>query len=114
MDASSSKKYTCSFEYTISVISGKWKSMILWHLQFGTMRYSQLQRQLKRVTQKMLTQSLRELEQDGLIVRTVYPVIPPKVEYSLSEEGKALIPIFELLHQWGRRVGSEKDVFIEH
>ncbi len=105
--------YTCSFEYTIDMISGRWKSRILWYLGSGTLRYGQLRRRLEPITQKMLTQSLRELEANGLVTRTVYPVVPPKVEYDLTPEGEALIPIFKNLHDWGQRVGAEKGVLSE-
>jgi DNA-binding HxlR family transcriptional regulator len=110
---SSARNYTCSFEYTIDMISGRWKSRILWYLGEGTLRYSELRRKLSPITQKMLTQSLRELEENTLVIRTVYPVVPPKVEYSLTEEGRELIPIFNMLHDWGRKVGSQKGLFTE-
>lgn len=101
------KAYECAFEFALDRVSGKWKGLVLWHLQYGTMRYSELQRHLSKVTQKMLTQTLRELENDGLIHREVYPVVPPKVEYSLTENGKKLIPIFEQLQSWGSEVGAQ-------
>ena len=102
--------YTCGFEYTIDMISGKWKSLILWYLSNGTLRHSELKRHLGNITQKMLTQSLRELESNGLVHREVYPVVPPKVEYSLTQEGVDLIPIFKMLQEWGVEVGGAKGV----
>ena len=105
--------YKCGFEFTLDMISGRWKGLILWYLGFGTLRYNELRKILKPITQKMLTQSLRELESDGLIIRTVYPVVPPKVEYTLTEEGEKLIPLFKMLQEWGTRVADERGVMTE-
>ncbi len=107
---SESRKYTCGFEYTIDMISGRWKSLVLWYLSNGTLRYGELKRLLGTITQKMLTQTLRDLESNGLISRKVYPVVPPKVEYSLTKEGKELIPVFKMLQEWGVKVGGEKNI----
>lgn len=95
------KQFKCSMELTLNLIGGKWKVLILWHLRNDTMRFSALKRQLPQITQKMLTQQLRELEEDNLIIRKVFPQVPPKVEYSLTESGKSLIPILETMCQWG-------------
>ena len=86
---------------TLSVIGGKWKPLILWLLYTKTMRFNELSKNLVGVTQKMLTQQLRELEKDGMIRREVYPVVPPKVEYSITEYGKTLYPILESMAYWG-------------
>lgn len=94
-------EYRCSMELTLDLIGGKWKSLILWHLGEKTMRFSELRRTLPQVTQKMLTQQLRELEEDGLISRVVYTQVPPKVEYSLTEAGISLLPILSTLNEWG-------------
>ena len=94
----------CPIEVSIEVIGGMWKVIIVRELLGGTKRYSQLHRALKRVTHKMLAQQLRELERDGVITRTVYPQVPPKVEYSLTPLGEALEPILETMHSWGARV----------
>ncbi|MFP8966769.1 winged helix-turn-helix transcriptional regulator [Pokkaliibacter sp. CJK22405] len=92
----------CAVEAAISLIDGKWKCVILWHLrESGVLRFNELRRNLPGVTQRMLTNQLRELEVDGLIEREVYPQVPPKVEYSLSERGKSLSPILEALKAWG-------------
>jgi len=101
------KEYTCSFEFALYLVSGKWKGLILWHLQEGTLRYGEIKKIFPKITQKMLTQTLRELEKHGLITRKVYPVVPPKVEYTITENGKKLIPIFELLQAWGDDVGAQ-------
>lgn len=101
------KEFECAFSFAISLINGKWKGIILWYLQGGTLRYGELRRLLGNITQKMLTQTLRELEKDGLIERTVYPVVPPKVEYTITQNGEKLLPIFKALQEWGEEVGSQ-------
>lgn len=94
-------KFTCPVEATISLIGGKYKAIILWHLMNKTLRYSELHRLVPISTDKMLAQQLRELEKDGLINRKVYPVVPPKTEYSLTALGKTLVPILDALCDWG-------------
>lgn len=96
-----STNYTCPIEATLSLIGGKYKAIILWHLLNHTMRYSELHKKMPNATDKMLTQQLRELEKDGLITRTVYPVVPPKTEYSLTDFGKSLVPILNAMCDWG-------------
>lgn len=93
--------YNCPVEATIELIGGKYKSIILWHLIEEKKRFSELKRLIPRATEKMLTQQLRDLERDGLILRTVYPVVPPKVEYSLSELGQTIVPILDAMCNWG-------------
>lgn len=94
--------FHCPVEATLKLIGGKYKAIILWHLIDTTLRYSELHRKMPDATDKMLTQQLRELEKDGLISRTVYPVVPPKTEYNLTEFGKTLIPILDAMCNWGR------------
>jgi DNA-binding HxlR family transcriptional regulator len=94
----------CPIEISIEVIGGMWKLIIIRELFAGTKRYSQLHRALARVTHKMLAQQLRELERDGVINRTVYPQVPPKVEYSLTPLGEALGPMLHAMQSWGARV----------
>lgn len=91
----------CSVEATISLIDGKWKCVILFHLLGGTVRFNEIRRRVPDVTQRMLTNQLRELEADGLIERKVYPQVPPKVEYSLSPLGRSLEPVLLALKIWG-------------
>lgn len=91
----------CPVEATIRLIGGKYKSLILWKLAGGTLRFSQLKREVSCATPKMLTQQLRELEADGLIVREVFPVVPPKVEYSLTDFGQSIRPVLEAMYDWG-------------
>lgn len=93
--------YNIGVEATMRIIGGKWKPIILCHLKHGTMRTGQLRRAIPNITQKMLTQQLRELEDDGIITRKVYNQIPPKVEYSLTEYGHSLNKILEELCVWG-------------
>jgi DNA-binding HxlR family transcriptional regulator len=90
----------CPAETTLDVIGGRWKVPILWHLFGRTLRFSELKRALPHITQKMLTQQLRELEQDGVVKRKVYPQVPPKVEYSLTERGASLKPVVEAMCRW--------------
>jgi DNA-binding HxlR family transcriptional regulator len=96
------KKYYCSVELTLQVIGGKWKPIIIYRLgQDGTLRFSEMKRAIPNITQKMLTQQLRELESDGVVHRKVYPQVPPKVEYSLTEMGKTVMPVISSLCEWG-------------
>lgn len=94
-------EYQCSIELTLSIIGGKWKVLILWYLGKKTMRFSELRKAMPNITQKMLTQQLRELEENGLVNRFIYTQIPPKVEYSLTDAGKSILPILTNLGQWG-------------
>jgi DNA-binding HxlR family transcriptional regulator len=87
----------------VEVLGGKWKPMILYHLLDGTKRFSELRRLMKHVTQQMLTAHLRELEGHGVVHREVYPQVPPKVEYSLTELGRTLEPILWAMNEWGER-----------
>lgn len=93
--------FHCPVEATLQLIGGKYKTLILWHLIDETLRFHQLQKLLPQATPKMLTQQLRELEADGLIIRTVYPVMPPKVEYQLSDLGNSLTPVLHAMCDWG-------------
>lgn len=95
------KKYNIGVEATMEVIGGKWKAIILCHLRHETMRTSELRRAIPQITQKMLTQQLRELEADGIVDRRVYDQVPPKVEYSLTERGASLNGILNQLCKWG-------------
>lgn len=91
----------CPVEVALEVIDGKWKILILWYLRSEKKRFNELQKLIFGITQKMLVQKLRELESDGIVHREVYPVVPPKVEYSLTEYGETLKPILKQLYIWG-------------
>jgi DNA-binding HxlR family transcriptional regulator len=111
--STSDKIYRCPLELSIDLIGGKWKCVIMWHLRKGELRFSQLKKRLPGVTQKMLTQQLRDLEENGLIHREVYPVVPPKVEYSLTEEGKVFVPVLKSMYKWGRSYSDKFHVEID-
>ncbi|APD86688.1 transcriptional regulator [Alteromonas sp. Mex14] len=100
-------QYVCGVAVSLEIIGGKWKGVILWHLCHKTLRFSQLRRRLQGVTQKMLTQQLRELERDGLVNRKVYAEVPPRVEYSLTDLGRTLEPTLRQLCDWGRTYNDE-------
>lgn len=97
------KNVCCPATETLRVLSGRWKVPIVWFLFDGTLRFSQLRRELLPVTAKMLAQQLRELERDGILLRRVYPQVPPKVEYSLTATGRTLRPVVEAMCRWGNR-----------
>lgn len=93
----------CPVESTLSFLDGKWKGVILYHLlQDGTLRFGELRRRLSAVTQRMLTKQLRELEESGLVTRTVFAVVPPRVDYSLTRLGQSLQPVIVALDTWGK------------
>lgn len=106
-NASDPSQYICGVAVSLEIIGGKWKGVILWHLCHKTLRFSQLRRRLQGVTQKMLTQQLRELERDGLVNRKVYAEVPPRVEYSLTELGRTLEPTLRQLCDWGRAYNDD-------
>ena len=100
----------CPVEATLELIGGKYKALILWHLSVKTLRFSELNKLLPTATAKMLTQQLRELEAHKLIHREVFPVIPPKVEYSLTELGRSLMPVLVAMRDWGANYLRTKEV----
>ncbi|MEE9118077.1 MAG: helix-turn-helix domain-containing protein [Calditrichia bacterium] len=102
-DTNKIKKHKFSYpvEIALDFIGGKWKLLILWLLKDEVYRFSELKRLVPQITQKMLTQQLRELESDGLVHRKVYAQVPPKVEYSLTDLGKSFLPILRSMHKWG-------------
>lgn len=108
----------CPVEATLDLIGGKYKALIIWHLSESKLRYGQLRDLLVGITPKMLTQQLRELESSGLIHREVYPIVPPKVEYSLTDLGRSLMPILVAMRDWGaaylRQSQLEPNCFMMH
>ena len=101
MEAIMEEKKNCPVESTLELIGGKYKALILWHLSDKTLRFSELRKAISGATAKMLTQQLRELESSNLIHREVFPIVPPKVEYSLTELGRSLLPILVSMRDWG-------------
>ena len=100
----------CPVEATLELIGGKYKALILWHLSEGKLRFSELKKLVSNATAKMLTQQLRELETSNLFHREVFPVIPPIVEYSLTETGESLIPVLIAMRDWGAGYLRSKDI----
>lgn len=93
----------CSVEAALNLINGKWKGVVLYHLfRDHTLRFGELRRRLPTVTQRMLTKQLREMEEDGLIERKVFAVVPPRVDYSLADKGRSLEPVIRALELWGQ------------
>jgi DNA-binding HxlR family transcriptional regulator len=107
------KLYYNPVEFAMDRIGGTWKMPILWRLKDNKMRFSELKRNMPRITDKMLTTQLRELETDGLVFREVFAVVPPKVEYSITEKGKKAIPIIEVIRNYGIELIQEAGLSIE-
>lgn len=101
MEVSMQQTNRCPVEATLELIGGKYKALILWHLSENKLRFNELHKLVSSATAKMLTQQLRELEAQDLVHREVFPIIPPKVEYSLTELGKSLMPILAAMRDWG-------------
>ena len=108
--------YVCGIDAALDVVSGKWKGLILWELdEHGVRRFAELRRGLPGVSEKMLTQHLREMEADDLVVRTVYAEVPPRVEYTLTEHGRALNDALAPLGLWGsERIRRERRELVDH
>lgn len=97
-------EFNCEKELTLSIISGKWKIIIIYYLETeGVLRFSEIKRLLPKITHKVLTTQIRELEEDGIIHRKVFAEVPPKVEYSLTKLGESLIPIVLMMDEWGKK-----------
>jgi DNA-binding HxlR family transcriptional regulator len=108
------KYFNCSFELTIDLIGGKWKVLILWHiLDKKVLRNGEMLRLMPQISQKMLTQQLREMEETGLICRRVYEQLPYKVEYTLTSHGEALRPVLEMMLSWGLNYAKDKNIIME-
>ena len=97
-------------EFAIHFIGGTWKMPILWRLNKATLRYSELKKTLPHITHKMLSSQLKELEEHGFITRKVYPVVPPKVEYTITQKGKETIPVIEVFRDYGLKMMKEKGI----
>lgn len=99
--------YYCPVDLTLQIISGRWKGIVIWNLRAEKKRFSELKRILVTINDKMLSQVLRELEEQGVVSRKVYEVVPPKVEYSLTEEGTKLLPIMQAMNDYGLKFQVE-------
>lgn len=100
------KEYDCTLELVMDLIGGKWKSMVIYHLRKGGLRSSDLMRRLNGISNKMFTQTVRELERAGIVERTVFPVVPPKVEYRLTELGISALPFILDMAKWGKKLSD--------
>ena len=101
------KEYHCAMDVTMDYIGGKWKTVVLWYLRKDRKRFSELKKLIPNITEKMLSLQLKDLEQDGIVARKVYPEVPPRVEYYLTEFGKTLIPMLEEIAAWGRKLAEK-------
>ena len=107
------KEYHCAMDITMDFIGGKWKTVVLWYLRKGKKRFSELRKLIPNITEKMLSLQLKSLENDGLIGRKIYPQVPPKVEYFLTDFGKSLIPMLEEIAKWGRSLAQSKGKMVD-
>jgi DNA-binding HxlR family transcriptional regulator len=105
--------YHCAMDITMDYIGGKWKTVVLWYLKSNTMRFGELKKQIPDITEKMLSLQLKSLEESGLVKREVYPEVPLRVEYSLTDFGKTLVPVLEAIAKWGRELGQSKGRIVE-
>ena len=105
--------FHCALDITMNYIGGKWKTVVLWYLRKGAKRFSELKKHIPEITEKMLSIQLKQLEKDGIVSRKVFPEVPPRVEYVLTEEGKSLIPLLEEMALWGRNKGTKTGEMIE-
>lgn len=107
------QQFHCSMDVVMHYVGGKWKSVVLWYLRNKTLRFGELKQQIPDITEKMLSLQLKKLEADGIVRRVMYDVVPPKVEYSLTEFGRTLIPLLEAMSAWGRKHAEEKGRLVE-
>lgn len=107
------RKFHCALDVTMTFIGGKWKTVVLWYLRKDKKRFSELKKHIPDITEKMLSLQLKQLEQDGIVARKVYPEVPPRVEYFLTDFGKTLIPMLEEMAKWGRELGQNSGKLVE-
>ena len=107
------KIYHCAMDVTMDFIGGKWKTVVLWYLRDKTMRFGEIKKQIPEITEKMLSIQLKGLEDDGLVKREVFPEVPLRVEYSLTDFGKTLVPVLEAIAKWGRSLGEKNAKLVE-
>ena len=107
------KEYHCAMDITMDYIGGKWKTVVLWYLRKDRKRFSELRKLIPNITEKMLSLQLKDLENDGLVKRKVYPEVPPRVEYYLTDFGKTLLPMLEEIAKWGRKIAESKGKLVD-
>lgn len=107
------KTFHCAMDVTMGYIGGKWKTVVLWYLRNKTLRFGELKKQIPDITEKMLSLQLKSLEEDGLVMRKVFPEVPLRVEYSLTDFGKTLVPVLEAIANWGRTLGQTEGRMVE-
>jgi len=104
--------YHCAMDVTMDYIGGKWKTVVLWYLRNKTLRFGELKKQIPDITEKMLSIQLKTLEEDGLVKREVFAEVPLRVEYSLTDFGKTLLPVLEAIAKWGRNLGENEGTLV--
>ncbi|HLF36092.1 MAG TPA: winged helix-turn-helix transcriptional regulator [Cyclobacteriaceae bacterium] len=107
------KEFHCAMDITMNYIGGKWKTVVLWYLRKDKKRFGELKKLIPNITEKMLSLQLKDLESDGIVRRKIYPEVPPKVEYYLTEFGKTLIPMLEEIAKWGRGLAESKGKIVD-
>jgi DNA-binding HxlR family transcriptional regulator len=107
------KEYICSLAFTLNLIGDKYKSLILYHLKDGKLRSGELQNRIQGISNRMFTHSIRKLEKDNLVKRIVHPVVPPCVEYELTDIAHSIIPILHKLNEWGKNFATERDLYVD-
>ena len=107
------KDFHCALDVTANFIGGKWKTVVLWYLRKEKRRFRELKELIPNITDKMLTLQLRALEEDGFVSRKIYPEVPPRVEYELTEHGESLIPVLEAMANWGRTKANKEGLLVK-
>jgi DNA-binding HxlR family transcriptional regulator len=107
------RRYYCQVELAMDLLGGKWKGVILWYLQGGTLRFTDIKKRIVTISEKVLIRELRELEKAGLITRKIYPEVPPKVEYCLSEFGQTLAPVLNAVSEFGLNYATKFGQVVE-
>lgn len=106
------RTFHCALDITMAFVGGKWKTVVLWYVRDKPMRFGELKRQIPEITEKMLSLQLKKLEQDGLVARKAFAEVPPRVEYSLTTEGRTLRPVLKALAAWGRAKGKRDGTLV--
>ena len=106
------RTFHCALDITMAFVGGKWKAVVLWYIRDRPMRFGELKRQIPEITEKMLSLQLKRLESDGLVARKAFAEVPPRVEYSLTQEGKTLRPVLKALALWGRKKGAKDGTMV--